>query len=263
MEKKRLWLTYAWVDNEDSEVEFVAQELERAGLIVHYDKRRLRFGQRLWEQIGREITDPSRCDALAFYMTENSLRREPCKEELEYALGRALQARGEAFPIIGIVPGHLDSSLLPPSISSRLYVTLESPDWARQVKSGAEGDLPPRRRTEIPPIAVWLHRFPKQTYIEARPRAGRWYPVLVAVPQDEQSRVAAVLVGPSGGPPGGAMTLGSRSRAEGLAIWKLHHAATPTNSVYVCCNSLPSELIVGPAEPPQFVLDPSQLTGTP
>ena len=90
----KLWITYAWKDNEQSDVDFVVQQLKRAGMDVQIDRFALGAGRRLWEQIGAKITNPNESDAWAIYATENSLASEPCKEELAIALDRAL-ARAE------------------------------------------------------------------------------------------------------------------------------------------------------------------------
>ena len=54
-----VWITYAWDDNKDGDVDFTAQELIRAGLDVKLDRWNLSAGKRLWEQIEAFIQDPS------------------------------------------------------------------------------------------------------------------------------------------------------------------------------------------------------------
>jgi hypothetical protein len=49
---KKLWLTYAWKDNEDQDIDFIVQELDPLDLEVRFDRRNLIAGQRLWDQIG-------------------------------------------------------------------------------------------------------------------------------------------------------------------------------------------------------------------
>src|SRR5688572_7011361 len=92
--KKKLWLTYAWKDNEDRDIDFIVQVLDGLPLDVRFDRRSLVPGQRLWAQIGGAITDPETCDAWAIVLTANSLASQPCIEELSYALGRALDSKG-------------------------------------------------------------------------------------------------------------------------------------------------------------------------
>ncbi len=69
-----LWITYAWADNGDRDVDFLAQELGRAGLIVRLDRWSLPVGQRLWDHIADFITNPAQSDGWAIYATAHSLR---------------------------------------------------------------------------------------------------------------------------------------------------------------------------------------------
>jgi hypothetical protein len=62
-------------------------------------------GQGLWDQIADRITKDPLAD-WAYLITPTSLSSEACREELRYALYRALAAKGETFPLIGLVdPG--------------------------------------------------------------------------------------------------------------------------------------------------------------
>jgi hypothetical protein len=56
----KLWLTYAWKDNEVEQVDFVAQELRKAGLDVRVDRVALVAGRRLWPQIAEHIEKPEK-----------------------------------------------------------------------------------------------------------------------------------------------------------------------------------------------------------
>ena len=85
MTKPKLWLTYAWKDNEDAQVDHVYHELIDAGLDVRLDRTQLTVGQRLWPQIDAGITDPEKCGGWAIYATKKSLESEPCLEEIAYA----------------------------------------------------------------------------------------------------------------------------------------------------------------------------------
>jgi hypothetical protein len=99
---KKVWLTYAWSDNKEQDVDFIAQEIQSYGLEVKLDRWQIQAGKRLWEQIDNFITNPNECDAWILYATENSLGSEPCKEEFAYALDRALGSRGNTFPVIAL-----------------------------------------------------------------------------------------------------------------------------------------------------------------
>lgn len=112
MIKPKRWLTYAWKDNEDAQVDHVYHQLTDAGLDVRLDRMQLTVGKQLWPQIDAGITDPKKCDGWAIYATKKSLESEPCLEEIAYALDRALRKRENDFPIIGIFPESLDRELL-------------------------------------------------------------------------------------------------------------------------------------------------------
>ncbi len=93
-QKKSIWITYAWNDNVDGDVDFTAQELIRKGLDVKLDRWNLTAGKRLWGQIESFIQDPSKSDGWLLYATQASLGSQACKEEFAYALDRALHTRG-------------------------------------------------------------------------------------------------------------------------------------------------------------------------
>src|SRR6516225_2803687 len=80
--KKKLWLTYAWVDNEGADVDFIVQELTNAGIDVQIDREQFVAGRRLWDQIGQHIQDPNQADAWALVVSKQSLESEPCRDEL-------------------------------------------------------------------------------------------------------------------------------------------------------------------------------------
>src|SRR5689334_16947999 len=95
-----IWITYCWEDNKNRDVDFLAQELQAAGLTVKLDRWTLGAGKRLWEQIEKHIQDSKESDAWLIYATQNSLGSQACREEFSYALDRALQSRTETFPVI-------------------------------------------------------------------------------------------------------------------------------------------------------------------
>ena len=244
---KKLWLTYAWADNENSDVEFIAQEIECQSVTTLIDRHQLIAGQRLWQQIGDQISNPEKCDAWAFYVTENSLASEPCREELEYAVGRALQMRGGSFPVIGIFPTPLPSEILPASIRSRLYVCLTDDDWLERVRSGALGQTPQVSRQNIPPLHIGKYDHNGSTWIEARPRAGRWAPIILGVKMQNESVFAKLTHGPAGVPGGSGMAHISTGETHDnrVRIWQLNHNASPIEALHFVCKQFPIRFIVG------------------
>ena len=151
---KKLWVTYSWEDNTNGDVEYIAQELEKVGISVKLDRWNIKAGKRLWEQIDNFITNPSESDALAIIATQNSLGSEPCKEEVSYALDRALITRGHSFPLIGIFTTDVDKELIPSSIKTRLFVSLKDTDWIERIKSSLEDRTPNIPRPIIEPYTV-------------------------------------------------------------------------------------------------------------
>ena len=82
---KKVWVTYAWKDNEDKDIDFIVQELDKKNIDVRFDRGNLIPGQRLRTQIGGLITDPNEWDAWGIVLTPNSIQSQPCVEELSYA----------------------------------------------------------------------------------------------------------------------------------------------------------------------------------
>jgi hypothetical protein len=137
-----VWITYAWDDNKNQDVDFVAHGLESAGVKVKLDRWNIHTGRRLWEQIEKFIQDKKQSDAWLMYATPNSLGSEACKEEYAYALNRDLHTRDGAFPVIALFPASVDTSLIPAGIRTRLYVSLTDPDWKERIVAAAEGRTP-------------------------------------------------------------------------------------------------------------------------
>ena len=245
----RLWLTYAWVDNENSDVDFVAQELESTGVQVRIDRRHLSAGKRLWSQIERFIVSSEESDAWAIYATENSLRSEACQEELSYALDRALHTRGHEFTLIGIFPTPVDRNLIPKAISSRVYVSLTDSDWKERVAAAVEGRAVQIARDKIAPFELQIHRTASGYLIEMRPRAGVWHPCAAAIPIAEKDATdPSIFSGPSGSPPMTAMVSTGPSRPSDDDQWwtmKIFNQVTPTTSLFMQCSELPSKLAFG------------------
>jgi len=122
----RAWLTYAWVDNETADVDYVIQELDAAGVEVRYDRRNLVPGQRLWDQIASEIEDDD-CDGWILFTTRAAFESKNVMEELSYAVDRVLRKRGKSFPLVALL-ADADAADLPASLRVRLAVPLSDSD---------------------------------------------------------------------------------------------------------------------------------------
>ena len=245
-----VWLTYAWQDNQDGDVDFVAQELIASGLTVKLDRWNLKAGLRLWEQIGEHISNPELSDAWLLYATQNSLGSEACKEEFAYALERALNERGAAFPVIALFPSSVERELIPPGIRARLFVSLTDPVWKERIKAAAEGRPPAIDRDVMEPYALTVHRASEGGYaVEVRPRAGTWSPFFAAIRLSEKDVLQpSILRGPRGLLPSGGVLLMYGDAVSSDGRWWVMFAndeATPTQSYFVFCNELPTKLGFG------------------
>jgi hypothetical protein len=172
--RRRVWITYAWVDDREGDFQFLVQELLDAGVDATYDRIALVPGQDLWQQIGTTITE-AKLDGWAYLVTPSSIESQACREELAYALNRALQTKGRDFPLLALVHG-VRIIDLPPALRIRLCVSLADPAWREQVRAALE------RR---PPIATpnpqsrynWRVHYSFQNQadlvaVEVRPRFG-------------------------------------------------------------------------------------------
>ena len=258
-----IWLSYAWGDNESGDVDYVAQELGSSGIIVKLDRWNIQAGKRLWEQIADFIQKPSECDAWVLYATSNSLGSEPCKEEFTYALDRALNARGQHFPIIGLFPASVDSDLIPAGIKSRLFVSLTDPDWKERIKAASEGSILSVGRPQIAPYFIQVHASgakDRPHSIEVRPRAGTWSPFFAAIPISEKDSVKpSILHGPKGRLPAGGVLFNCGDALSDDGQWWIMFAqneATPTQSYYINCQNLPSKMAFGiNGDIPQYIVN--------
>lgn len=169
-----LWITYAWVDNEEGNFDFLAQELRQAGVPVGYDKIALVPGRRLWPQIAARIsTDP--LAGWAYLLTPNSLTSPACQEELTYALQRALETRGDEFPLIGLLH-RVSIRDVPLALRVRLCVNLANPDWIEEIRAAIAGTPPRRAVATQDEFVTKIHRNylgqAGRLAIEIRPRFG-------------------------------------------------------------------------------------------
>lgn len=243
----KLWLTYAWADNEQSDVDFILKEMKGAGLEVRFDRAQLLVGQPLWRQIDREIADPN-LQAWAIYVTEASLRSEPCQEELAYALDRALRTRGSNFPLIGIFPSPIDRSFIPSALATRLYVDLRSPDWLERIVDGVNRRPNEETFDDVQnEVFIW-HPRGSGWCLEARPRAGRWVNPLIGVENAELDLFQGVFVGPRDHPSPPFMGVRRPFTCEGFAGFATEGLVSPETSAYAIFTQKPRSLLVGPMD---------------
>jgi hypothetical protein len=255
-----IWLTYAWDDNQHRDVDFVAQELVNYGVDVRRDRWNLRAGLPLWEQIEHFIQNEEQCNAWVLFATQNSLGSERCREEFRYALDRALNVRGNAFPIIGLFREAIDPALIPAAIRVRLYVSLAEPDWKERISAAAEGRGPVITQQVVPPFYIELRPNGNEgCIIEVRPRAGTWSPFIVAIPViDGRDLIVEIACGPSGQPPMGDFQIGPFEGISDDGQWfymGAQNQATPIQSYFIFCRRRPSKLLFGSRNGDTYIVD--------
>jgi hypothetical protein len=257
----KVFLTYAHIDNVNQDVDFVDQELTSAGVVVRRDRWDIGAGVRLWDRIDKLIRDPAECDAWAIYLSQASLTREGCKEELAYALDRALSDRGKGFPLIGIANTPIPHDLVPGALASRLYVEMTDPSWKERIKAAAEGRAPTLPRPTIDPY-TFRHLDHGSGYhmLEIRPRVGVWSPPFVAVPIAEKDVIQQVQLGPPGldATPGGMSSQRADPSSDGSLWMIVEHAgaASATNSIYVTLRGIPTTVYFGTNNGPSYSRTP-------
>lgn len=242
----RLWLTYAWKDNEDADVDHVINELRAGGIDVGFDRAHLLTGERLWPQIDKALADPD-LEGWAIYATEASLRSEPCQEELAYALDRVLRSKGAGFKLIGIFPRPIDREFIPSSIATRLYVSLSDPTWRDQIVDSLAGQRSSPDLSGVLPYGFKWHPDPGGgRIVELWPRSGRWMPCIIAVPTTEAGLLGDVWVGPRDYPKKSLMIIKAPlGEGQPYSGWGMSQAVTPETSLYAVLKERPSEMIFG------------------
>jgi len=253
--RKVAWLTYAWADDAQEDVRYVAQELDERGLTVRIDKYTLIAGKPLWRQIEAHIASPD-TDGWIFYATAASLSSRPCQEEYGYALDRALHARGDDFPIIGLFPAHLDRELIPAGIRIRPYVMLNDHDRWERIIAAVSGQALTVAHQPIKPYQLTCYHDPLQPgcVIEVRPRIDTWGPIAFAVPVEEDAGLMVVL-GTRGQPPTSVVMSGFRMAPSSDGKWFIATAgmqATPNMSIYAFCRQCPSRFAFGQEGGPMY-----------
>ena len=231
---------------------------EKVGVTAQYDKVGLVPGRRLWEQIANKIMT-ERLAGWAYLVTPQSLESEACREELAYALHRALGVKGEEFPLIGLVH-QVGFDDVPAALRVRLCVDLRSPDWVEQVKAGLSGQPPGRSIEERSPYVIQVHNGyggnPNAVAVEVRPRFGELTYWRIAFPADGP-KPTQWGSGPAGG--GGISPISyTRFEATGLKIQGIDlalvgcaNALSGATSAYIVFQgNVPDRIFFGIADQP-------------
>ncbi len=263
-----IWITYAWDDNTLGDVDYVAQELARVCIQVKNEHWNIRACRPLWDQIEHFIQKENESDAWLIYATQKSLGSKVHRKELLYAIDRALNTRGDDFPVIALFPGPVDNSLISAGIRSLVYISLTDLEWVARIKAAAERRIPSSARPQLEPFTVQIYQGDaaagQKLAIEVRPRAGTWSPFFAAIPLPEKDRVQPqIMFGPHGRVPQSSELADSGEAPSSNDAWWVMFArneATPAQSYYIHCSELPSRLAFGVnGGKPQFIVGDLQL----
>jgi len=251
-----LWITYAWVDNDEGDFDFLVQQLGSNGVPALYDKIALVPGRHLWSQIADKISNEPLA-GWAYLVTPNSISSNACQEELAYALQRALETKGEEFPLIGLLH-EVSIRDVPLALRVRLCVNLANPDWMEEIRAATLGQPPGRPVEEQSPYVVKVHkpylRDPNAIAVEIRPRFGELTYWRIGYPLDGP-RPSAWGSGPANG--GGIAGIrnqtmeGVRIEIQGIQMEFVcaGNTLSPSTSAYIVFqNSTPNRLFFGVAK---------------
>ncbi len=233
MGSKKLWVTYAWADNEVQDVDFYISRLKSTGLDVHFDRRDLAAGRIIWEQLGDGISDPAKCDAWLGICSPAALASGPWREEMFYALNRALK-KGVAFPMMFLVLGEKPQDL-PAAMQIRLYVSTHQNDWLERIEAGARGVAPPLNVPDALPLKIRQYVWGDGRGFELTLREGTW-PVWWVAENEPSAFITRVSAGVAGNPGAGGMfqTSGPHRLTDGRRVFKVSMPPiSPIVSAYV------------------------------
>jgi hypothetical protein len=201
-----LWITYAWADNDEGDFSYLVQKLNDAGIPTLYDKIALIPGRRLWSQIADNITS-EKLSAWAYLITPISIQSSACQEELSYALQRAIETKGEEFPLIGLLH-NVSLRDVPIALKVRLCINLANPDWIEEIRAGVLGMAPRRHVNPEDPFILRTHQDycgrKGHSAIEIRPRFGEIHYWRLAFPIDGPQPITWGTGPANGGGIGGA-----------------------------------------------------------
>lgn len=248
--KNKLWITYAWKDNEDKDIDFIVHELDKTDLAIKFDRRNLIPGQRLWTQIGGIITDPNECHAWALVLTHNSIQSQPCIEELSYALDRALSSKGGDFPLFALLH-NVSPSQMPPALKIRLCIPLENNNWVEQVRAAVKRTPTGFVPSDLDQFVINEHRTIGGYALEIHPRFERISPFAVDYDEKASGNVTDCFPGPAGQVPTGFVAHSRIDCETNLTdgtrawVWGGDNEANSTFSYFLFYKSTPKRIWFG------------------
>lgn len=182
--------------------------------------------------------------AWAIYVTENSLKSEPCQEELAYALDRTLRTRGASFPLIGLFAGDFDASLIPSALATRLCVNLHHNEWPQQVRDAVKG-INTSSIAEPTVFGHKLYQVKNGFVLEVWPRTGTWTPTIAVVKEDEGELLTNFCPGPRGVLGGATVMTCGEGRQMGYFGRVFNNPVNSSTTAHIYLSKLPKWIEFG------------------
>lgn len=234
-----VWITFATEDNEDGDIDYLAQEFHRDALRTRLHPMFPAEDEKIDRLMPAFLIRPEQSSAWILYASERALAQGRAGR-IASAVEKAKAIRGE-FPAIGLFPSpEIASSAGGIPFSHKLF--LDDREWRSGLGTALGTTLSGGFHSEgiVPPYVAKLRPNapePNRYTFEFRPRMGRWDPVLFAVPPEDKARVSPEIA--------------NHPAEEGFsedAEWYFLRGstpATPQTSYIVSLRDLPSRLAFG------------------
>ncbi len=127
----RLWISYAWSNRKDRDFDFLVPQLRITNVEATYDSLQVLPDTRLQERILQRLRSIG-FDGWLYVLTQQLLAQETCRDELISAINVTYRQMGSDFTMLGLLDG-VAARNLPLMLRTRPCLSLDDPDWARQV----------------------------------------------------------------------------------------------------------------------------------
>lgn len=128
----KLWISYAWVNNEEKDFAYLASHLATRNIETAYDSIRLAPDDHLSKRIIQRLQSIG-FDGWICILTPQCITRREYTNELTSAIDQTKLHMGARFPIAGLMYG-IAGHHLPPILRLLPCVSLGDPDWNERIR---------------------------------------------------------------------------------------------------------------------------------
>jgi hypothetical protein len=185
-----VWITFATEDNVDGDVDYLAQEISKAGLRTRQHPLFPGEDDKIDRLMPAFLARPDQCDAWILYASHRTLE-DGRGERIGQALQKAHDKRGP-FPAVGIFRQSnvaADAGKLPLTYG----LPADDPEWRKHLGNALTVDMSARAETGLHSYLAKLLPSAPQPFrymFEFRPKMGRWNTFLFAILPEERAAVA-------------------------------------------------------------------------